>query len=67
MKTVAVSKLAMYYADKQTFIKTKGVVKETASVKHGNKVHEQLNVGVDYSRYIVLLILGVACYYFIFH
>ena len=65
MKKLAVSKLAMYYADQKIFCKTKGIVKETKNVKHGKKVHDEFDSSVDYSRYILIIILGAACYYFI--
>ena len=65
MKNLPVSKLAMYYTDKKAFCKTKGIVKKTKNVKYGVKVHDEMVSSVDYSRYILIIILGLACYYFI--
>ncbi|WP_288987641.1 hypothetical protein [uncultured Pseudoalteromonas sp.] len=62
MNKVSVSKLALFYCDQEAFLKTKGIVKETAAVKHGIKAHNKIGKRSFVLRLLFVIVGGVICY-----
>lgn len=63
-KYVPASQLAMYFADRGRFDKSKGRTVDTSAARAGTKEHEKKGKKSWLSRFVMMCILGVLCYLF---